>query len=121
MTITLNDVSKLLFIPVIKNTIFVDLAEEGRTLVFHALGVTKEKANEELGSARGLSVRMEWLWSRFEGMVSEQFGKEVIRCSARAYLLYLIRCMLFMDKTTSRVLVSYLQFLEDLDSVHTHV
>lgn len=53
MTITLDDVSKLLSILVIENTVSLSLADKTQTLVSCALGVTKEAAREELGSTRG--------------------------------------------------------------------
>ncbi|CAL9019639.1 unnamed protein product [Prunus brigantina] len=36
---------------------------------------------------------------------------------ARAYLLYLLGCTLFVDKTSTRVQIVYLRLLRDLDSV----
>lgn len=40
--------------------------------------------------------------------VTDDYGDEEIRCSPRAYFLYLLEYTLFMDKITSRVLVGYL-------------
>lgn len=100
MTITLDDVSTLLTIPIIGNTVSLSLAVEVHTLLSCALAVVEEEACEELGSVHGCSIRLEWLWCRVQG-VTNDCGNEVIRCSPRAYLLYLLRCTLFTDKMTS--------------------
>lgn len=96
MTIT------LLSILVAGNTISLNLTDKTQTLVSRALEVTKKEAYEELESACGQSVKMEWLRNRFQG-VTKDCGNEVITYSARSYLLYLFRCTLFTDKITSWV------------------
>ncbi|KAK1258237.1 hypothetical protein QJS04_geneDACA021523 [Acorus gramineus] len=40
-----------------------------------------------------------------------------IECAVRGYLLYLLGCTIFSDKSGSLVSVEYLQYLEDLDKV----
>lgn len=120
MTITLDDVSTLLSIPMVGNTVSIVHAHVAWTLVSCTLRVTNEEVSEELGSAHGQSTRMEWLRSKFERRVSDRSGEKVINCSTRIYLLYLIGCMLFTDKIESRVPVGYLQCLEDLDTVHIY-
>lgn len=95
------------------------LADETQTLLSHALGVMVVEASEELGFAHGCSIKLEWLWLRFQG-VTDTSGQEVIRRSIRAYLLYLLECTLFTDKTGSWVSVDYFHYLEDLDSVYTY-
>lgn len=40
---------------------------------------------------------------------------------ARKFVLHLLGCTLFMEKTRNNVLVSYLILLVDLDSVHQYV
>lgn len=109
MTITLDDVNTLLSISVIGNSVSSNIqVHEEHTLVAHALGVIEAEATEELEYARGQSVSMKWLWSRFQGRVGDHCGHEEIRCSAKAYLLYLIRCTLIADKTVTQVLIDYL-------------
>lgn len=63
--------------------------------------------------ARGQSIKVEWLRQWF-GSVSDADNDNTIECAARAYLLYLLGCTLFADKTGTRVLVMYLSFLMDL-------
>lgn len=98
-TITLNDVSALLSIPLVGNSVSSNL--QGRDihkLVARTLRVTKTKATQEV---QGRSLRLEWLRSRFQERVADGCGDEVIRCSVRAYLLYLIGHTLFVDKTAT--------------------
>lgn len=114
MTITLDDVSALLGIPIVgKSIITASLNyEEAVTLVVDTLGVLESEARVELAQVRGNSVKIEWLRDRFEGQFNQY--------SARAYLLYVIGCTLFVDKTGYRVPVVYLHFLRDLDKVDKH-
>ncbi|XP_008244220.1 PREDICTED: uncharacterized protein LOC103342375 [Prunus mume] len=53
------------------------------------------------------------IWNNQEYTDSEEY----IMYSARAYLLYLLGCTLFIDKTGTRVQIVYLRLLRNLDSV----
>lgn len=123
MTITLDDVSVLLVIPVIGRTVSRSLQDDddnnAMTLLFRTLLVTAAKARDELRLARGCRVRLEWLWLRFEGVTNDS-GLEVIKCSVRAYLFYVLGCTPFTDKTGTRMPVDYLHYLKDLESIHTY-
>lgn len=124
MTITLDDVSTLLAIPVVGRTVTSNIQDDDDentavNLLRSTLGVTVAEASNELSLARGFVVRLEWLRSRFEG-VTDRSDPEMIRCSARAYLLYMLGCTLFTDKTGTRVPVDYLHCLKDLESIHTY-
>ena len=44
----------------------------------------------------------------------------MIDCAVRAYLLYLLGCTLFVDKSGTRVPIIYLTLLTDLSSVRTY-
>ena len=44
-----------------------------------------------------------------------------ILCCARAYLLYLMGCTIFADKSGTRVSISYLSLFEDLGRVSSYV
>lgn len=119
MTIMLNDVNTLFDIPVVGNIVSLHLEKKAQALLSRALGVTVEEAYKELRSACGCSVKLEWLRLRFQE-VTDNSGKEVIKCSVRAYLLYLLEWTLFTDKIASWVLVNYLHYLENLNNVHTY-
>lgn len=80
ITIMLDDVSTLLSIPMVENTVFYNLlAHEAWTLVARALKVIEVEATKELESALGQSIRMEWLRSKFQGRVGDNCGHEAIR------------------------------------------
>lgn len=119
MTITLDDVSALLAIPVVGKTVSRSLPDDAETVLSYTLGVTTMEACKELRSSHSCSVKLEWLSLRFKG-VTDGSDPKVIRCSVRAYLLYLLRCTLLTDKTGTRLPVDYLHCLEDFDSIHTY-
>lgn len=120
MTITLDDVSTILGIPIIGKAVSVEQLsfERSKTLVEHGLGVTSQ-AHEELVGVRGSSVRLEWLRDLF-GDVTDADPEEHIRHAARAYLLYILGCTLFTDKSGTRVPVLYLRLLMNLDQARTY-
>ena len=121
MTITLDDVSTILGIPVTGKAVSVEQLsfERSKTLVEHGLGVTSQHAHEELVGVWGSSVRLEWLRDLF-GDVTDADPKEHIRHAARAYLLYILGCTLFTDKSGTRVPVLYLRLLMNLDQARTY-
>ena len=88
--------------------------ERAKILVEHGLGVTSQQAHEELAAVRGSSVRLEWLRDLF-GAMTDAEPKEHIRHAARAYMLYLLGCTLFTDKSGTRVPVIYLRLLMNFD------
>lgn len=126
MTITLDDVSTILGIPVVGKTIELPSSQfeketfvTSKKLLAGALGITEEYAWDELKTVRGSSVRLEWLRPFFDN-VKNTDGAERIGYAVRAYLLFLLGCTLFTDKSGTRVPVSYLHLLMDVDQVHTY-
>ena len=121
MTITLDDVNTILGIPVTGKSVSVEQLsyERSKTLVEHGLGVTSQQAQEELLGVRGTSVRMEWLRDLY-GDVTDADPEDRIRHAARAYLLYILGCTLFTDKTGTRVPVVYLRLLMNFDEARTY-
>lgn len=121
MTITLDDVSTILGIPVTGKSVSVDPLsfERSKILVEHGLGVTSQQAHEELVGVRGSSVRLEWLRDLY-GDVTDADPEEHIRHAARAYLLYILGCTLFTDKSGTRVPVLYLRLLMNFDEARTY-
>ena len=83
------------------------------------LGVTQRVAEDELGMIRGTSVRLEWLRSRFSN-VTDADTELRIKCAVRAYLLYLVWCILFGDESGTQVSILYVSLFEDLDAVSTY-
>ncbi|MQL73735.1 hypothetical protein Taro_006067 [Colocasia esculenta] len=60
------------------------------------------------------SVKLSWLRERF-AVIAEDASAEVVRRHARAYLLHLLGCTIFNDKTENSAPLMYLPLLEDLD------
>ncbi|XP_028054676.1 protein MAIN-LIKE 2-like [Camellia sinensis] len=121
MTLTLDDVGTILRLPIVGKSVSIpDVTDHhGVTLLVYGLGITELTAHEEVSSAGGNSVRLEWLRSQFSGVTNSD-PEEAIQCAARAYLLFLLGCTLFSDKSGGRVPVVYLGLLMDLGSIHTY-
>ena len=93
--------------------------KDATELLMWTLGVTRIVAEDELGMIWGTSVRLELLHSHFSNATDA--NTEVrIKCAVRAYLLYLVGCTLFSDKSGTRVSVSYVSLFEDLCAVSTY-
>ncbi|KAK9158588.1 hypothetical protein Scep_005162 [Stephania cephalantha] len=129
MSISLEDVTILLKIPVTGKVVAVEnfarYTEESRSdaikLVLKLLGVSIEEAEEEVNISKGLTVRKCWLKSRWCPKAgSRNTTYRDMECTTRAYLLYLLSCTLFADKSGSRVSIALLKLLEDLDDVGKH-
>ncbi|KAL5134786.1 Serine/threonine-protein phosphatase 7 long form [Glycine soja] len=108
-TITLQDVSVLLGIsvdglPLIgpTNLDWADLCEE-------LLGVRPQE-----GEIKGSVVKLSWLAHHFD-QINNDDDEEQVRRFARAWILRFIGGVLFVDKTSNRVSVRYLQFLRDFE------
>ena len=76
------------------------------------LGVTHRNANDELNVNRGLFIRLEWPCSKFSN-ITDPDTEPHIKCAVRAYLLYLVGCTIFSDKSGTRVSISYLRLFAD--------
>ncbi|XP_057415661.1 protein MAINTENANCE OF MERISTEMS-like [Lotus japonicus] len=115
MTITLDDVSALLHIPV-EGSFFSfgkPTKEEASLMVVDLLGVGIEKVEAEFRKCRGLSLRYAWLLQ----LVVEHVKKEKWTEAARAYLLRLVGMTLFCDKSNMYVNVAYLELFRDISLV----
>ncbi|XP_028103315.1 protein MAIN-LIKE 1-like [Camellia sinensis] len=121
MSVSLNDVSTILGIPVTGTSVSTNKLsrDEAAKVLVKSLGVLEDDAVVELKGARGQSVRLEWLHEKFKS-VSNMDSDDFIHYATRAYLLFLLGCTLFVDKTINRAPVVYLQLLEDLDLVHSY-
>ncbi|XP_028076524.1 protein MAIN-LIKE 2-like [Camellia sinensis] len=121
MTMTLDDVGTILGILItgksVSATTLTD--QQAHALVVAALGVDNAKVIEELSSARGQSMKLEWLRSKFSGY-KDSDTEESIVCAAKAYLLFLLGCTLFSNKSRTRVPVVHLQLLMDVTDIHTY-
>ncbi|KAK1285577.1 hypothetical protein QJS10_CPB20g00780 [Acorus calamus] len=85
-------------------------------LVHRALHLNPKVIEAELGTHNGRSVRLSWLKDNLAKKTSSM-PMHSIECAVRGYLLYLLGCTIFPDKTGTYVSVEHLQYLEDLDRV----
>ncbi|XP_028108651.1 protein MAIN-LIKE 1-like [Camellia sinensis] len=104
MALTLDDVGNILSLPIVGRSVSVpDVTDHhGLTLVVSSLGITERVAHDEISTAGGNSVWLEWLRSQFAG-VTDSDPEEAI-----------------YDKSGDRVPVVYLGLLMDLGSIHTY-
>ena len=77
------------------------------------------EAKDELGLVRDNSVQLEWHCSKFCNVTDDASDKHN-ECAARAYLLYLVGCTLFNDKSETRVSIEYLKLFKDLGQVSSY-
>ncbi|KAL8530157.1 hypothetical protein ACS0TY_007286 [Phlomoides rotata] len=120
MTITLDDVAYLTGLRVEGHvTSFVadevdDFEiEDSANLVARLLGVTYNDTKMEIETTRGSSVRLSWMRDRFMGHMTT--GEPYKHYATRAYMLCVIGCILFTDKSGNRIGTHYLLLLDDLD------
>ncbi|XP_028113887.1 protein MAIN-LIKE 2-like [Camellia sinensis] len=121
MTITLDDVATILGLSIVGKSISVRKLSERRAiaLIVNILEIDEQDVRHEICSAEGNSVRLEWLRAHFHN-VTDNDSMERIACAGRAYLLFLLGCTLFSDKTCTRVPVVYLSLLSDLTIVSSY-
>ncbi|XP_028122207.1 protein MAIN-LIKE 2-like [Camellia sinensis] len=119
MTITLDDVATILGLPIVGK--FMRKLSERRAiaLVVNTLEIDEQEVTHEMYSAGDNSVRLEWLRAYFHN-VTDNDSMERIACVDRAYLLFLLGCSLFSDKTGTRVPVVYLSLLSNLTTVSSY-
>src|ERR1051325_2673328 len=114
MTITLDDVSCLLHVPIRGE--LVDPAEgftdnDAIRLAIDLMGVSLEEIAEEVQFCRGPYYRLDWLKIIFE----RQRAASRFDCAARAYMMVLLGCTILTDKTFTLVEAKYLSLFRDLD------
>nr|XP_027191564.1 protein MAIN-LIKE 1-like isoform X1 [Cicer arietinum] len=113
MTITLDDVATLLHIsphgkffdaPLNMNTNNVARAAH------EYLGATWEEACAEISYNKCAQYRLQWLRDLYSRLIqTNQF-----ECATRMYLLHLVGCTIFADKTHTRVEAKYITLFIDL-------
>jgi len=63
------------------------------------------------------SVRLAWIKECCQGRAKEDSSEEMLDQCARGYILYLIGCVVFPDKTKTKVSIYYLKALKDINNV----
>ena len=76
--------------------------KDATELLMRTLGVTRRAAENELGLVRGTFVILEWLRVNFSNVIDADM-KVRIKYVVRTYLLYLVECTLFSNKSGPRV------------------
>ena len=112
MSITLDDVSSFLHLPIVGQFPIFDEVNnnETRALLVELLGIEEGPANAELCECRANVVRLSWLRERYQvSCVEEQW-----EFAARAYLMHLVGYTIFADKSARYVKVCYLPLFRDL-------
>ncbi|KAH1233117.1 Protein MAIN-LIKE 1 [Glycine max] len=112
LTITLDDVSSLLHLPVIGDLhAFEPLhVDDAVQMLVDLLMVSPESARAETTQCRGPYVRLQWVHDIYERRC--QVGHWT--AAAHTYLLHLLGCTLFANKSATNVHVVYLEALCDL-------
>ncbi|XXG47705.1 hypothetical protein AAC387_Pa02g2305 [Persea americana] len=116
MTITLDDVSANIGIPVVGTPVHtpIQLSFTNQiSLLECGLGVDRGVANAELFLAHGGVVRLSWI-KQMCGDVTPQLSAWRIEGAARGYLFYLLSCTLFVEKSATRVPIFYLELVMDV-------
>ncbi|KAL5170221.1 Protein MAIN-LIKE 2 [Glycine soja] len=112
LTITLDDVSSLLRLPISGafHSFEALSVDEAVFLLTVLLEVSGEEARAETVRARGAYVRLSWVRDIYE--MRCQARRRIV--AARAYLLHPVGCTLFSNKSATNVHVVHLEAFRDL-------
>ncbi|KAH1154544.1 hypothetical protein GYH30_049996 [Glycine max] len=112
LTITLDDVSSLLHLSITSalHSFHALSTEEARFFLTELLEESAEEARAETTLTRGAYVRLGWVRDIFETRCQAQ--RWIV--TARAYLLHLVGCALFANKSATYVHVVHLDAFRDL-------
>ncbi|XP_058784886.1 protein MAIN-LIKE 1-like [Vicia villosa] len=106
MTITLDDVSCLLHIPIRGELVDPDIVVTDYDVIHLAVelfGVSLSDASREASSVRGLYYKLDWLKQVFE----QQRAADNFIGATRAYIMLLLGCIILADKTFTLVEAKY--------------
>ncbi|KAJ1433007.1 Aminotransferase-like, plant mobile domain [Sesbania bispinosa] len=87
--------------------------EDAKELLVSALKVSHAEAATETEITKGAYVRLSWLRDVYKSNIESQN----LNAAARAYLLHLVGCTIFADKSATAVRVAYLELFRDLRTV----
>ncbi|KAH1264916.1 Protein MAIN-LIKE 1 [Glycine max] len=112
VTITLDDVSSLLHIPITGALHSFEplVTSDAVALLTELLEVTPDEATAETRQVGGPHVRLSWLRDMYQ---SRCRARQWV-AAARTYLLHLVGCTLFANKSATHVHVVHLQAFRDL-------
>ena len=112
LTITLNDMASLLHLPITGafHTFDAIDVEEGSDLLVELLKVNRQEANDETEQCRGTYGRLAWL----QNIYRSKCDTRQWTVAAWAYLLHLVGCTLFANKSATHISVVFLNTFCDL-------
>jgi len=113
MSITLDDVASLLHLPVAVAFHTYDAidVEEVVELLVELLEVTRQEAIDETKQCRGAYVRLAWL----RDIYGSKCDARQWTLAARTYLLHLVGCILFSNKSVTYISMVFLDAFCDLN------
>ncbi|KAH1246990.1 Serine/threonine-protein phosphatase 7 long form [Glycine max] len=114
-TITLQDVSVLLGLPVDGAPLIGQTNLDWGELCEELLGVRPQE-----GELQGSVVKLSWLAQHFLEINIHDGNVEHLQRFTRAWILRFIGAILFVDKSSSKVSLRYLQFLRDFEQCSTY-
>ena len=123
MSITLYDIVTILKIPIIGRSVSVLhhlTSNETSDLLHRILGILLDVVAQQIRENWGSFVKLNWLKRTFMHMPNSVLNEEIEHIS-RVYLLFLLGCTLFVDKSGTLVLVAYLILLNDLSMIGNYV
>lgn len=114
MTITLDDVSCLLHLPC-RGTFFTFPNQNRDTaiaIVMQLLSVSYHIASLEYSQNRGPYLRLSWLRELYKEKCADQEWEP----AARAFLLHLVGCTIFANKSQSLIDIKFIEMFRDLSN-----
>ena len=119
MTITLDDVWSLLHLPIIGQFCSIENLEYENSveILITLLVVDRVMACDELNQSQDGQVRLSWLRELYDSCCDN----ELWEFAARAYLLHLVGCMIFANKSDTYVRTYYLDLFRDLLTCRKYV
>ncbi|KAH1248045.1 Serine/threonine-protein phosphatase 7 long form [Glycine max] len=114
-TITLKDVSVLLGLRVDGTPLISQTNLDWTELCEELLGVRPQE-----GELQGSVVKLSWLTHHFSQINNHDGNVEQLQRFTRAWILRFIGGVLFVDKSSNKVFLRYLQFLRDFEQCITY-
>ena len=113
LTITLDDVTSLLHLPItsVFHTFDAIDVEQVVDLLVELLEVSRQDAKDETKQCRGTYVHLVWL----QDVYRSKCDARQWTLAARSYLLHLVGCTLFANKSATHISVVFLDAFRDLN------
>ena len=113
MTITLDDVSSLFHLAIASRFFTTPVISQSLAcmVVVRDLGVIEDIVLEEFEINRGAHLRISWLQDSYD----ELGGAHMYETSTRVYMLHLVACTLFADKSHIYIDAQYMWLFTRLD------